>query len=303
MKRNAQIKIVAGLLIALVVAILLIFKDNRNLDNLDSSAVPVVKRDKNQSRTVTNHETIAIPGVGRLAYRSKNLGFASDQWMKQINSIVEEAYTQTEEDLAWRDENGRWNKVDVYYGEDGEILHFSVNKGLFKTYPLDDKAIDNLQNEQGLAILRFGYPESLLKSGYSTNDFVKDTVHDWDTGAEDESPRFEVEVTPVIVKVVSTGKPMNSVKDPSLLGVEIPMLFVKTGSYISVDEAPIVAETSVDGFSYSESIRRTWELKPYAPVKLGETFAIPKIGAGIPLNEPLMEAWKKRQTVDKESGE
>jgi hypothetical protein len=155
--------------------------------------------------------------------------------------------------IETRDEANAWAATVVHYGSDGRIVQIAINKGTFDTYPLDEVAISEMQDMHGMAIVKIGYPDNLIKSGYNNEDFIAATKDYWDRFGDD----IECEITPVVVKVVPiTLSKRYSETNPysKYMGQEFPMILVKTGRNYQKGDAGFITGTFTDQFSHSESV-------------------------------------------------
>jgi hypothetical protein len=235
---------------------------------------------------------VLIRGVGNLAYRTKLLNHKTQDWIRIAAAKNSSSIPPVEEYIEQRTIENEWPNTDVYFGEHGEILHISLNKGKFETYPLDDNAIAELQSMQGHAIVKLGYPDEWLDSGYTKEDFLAATYDRWNkyhSGNE-----FEYEITPVVVKITPEYR-LSTSQNLHLIGREFPMILVKGGRKFYSDEGTYQTGTFTDAYTHGESIFRSWGLIPYVPIEIDGKMTLPPLGAGVSYKEPLMEIWKERQ--------
>jgi hypothetical protein len=247
--------------------------------------------DRRISKESVNNN-ILIRGVGNLKYRTNLLNHKPVDLIRIVAAKLPSKLPPVEEYIEQRTIENEWPKTDLYFGKNDQILHISLNKGKFQTYPLDDNAVAELQSMQGHAIVKLGYPDDLLDSGYTKEDFLTATYDRWDkyhSGNE-----FEYEITPVVVKITPEYK-LSTSENWHLIGKEFPMILVKSGRKFYSDEGTYQTGTFTDAYKHDESIFRSWGLIPYVPIEIDGKMTLPPLGAGVSYKEPLMEAWKKRQ--------
>jgi hypothetical protein len=265
-----------------------------SLSKVESKSAAEQGLQNNPTANVGESNKLLVPGVGKISYATKRLHPKTDDWLKMVNARTTIYSAPIEAQIEARDEANAWAATEVYYGADGRILRIAINKGTFDTFPLDDVAIRDMQEIHGMAIVKIGYPDDLIESGYNNEDFIAATKDHWDRFGTD----FECEITPVVVKVVPITRTKGySETNPysKYMGQEFPMILVKTGRNHQRDDAGFITGTFIDEFSHSESVFRAWGLDPYVPMEEDGKMVLPKIGAFAVHREPLMEAWKKRQ--------
>lgn len=234
-------------------------------------------------------QTVSVEGIGEIIFKSVTKQVPSIDWLRSLKNESEDA-------LLRRVDGEGWNKPDVYFGENGEILHISVNKGNFDTVPFDSQALTKLQSEQGFSIVGAGYPANLLESGFSPNDFIKATSDYWDRGMGDSS--IETEITPVIVEIVPTGMPIDEFRKP-LLHKRVPMVLVKEANIAApLHEPAILTDSKFDIVPVEKRVRRSWALKPYTS-KTGISGEVEIPRGGVLFDEPLKEAWEHAKSEEK----
>jgi hypothetical protein len=240
---------------------------------------------------LSSAQTVSVEGVGDIRFKSVTKQFPSIDWLRRLKH-------ESEDSLLRRVDGEGWNKPDVYFGGNGEILHISVNKGNHKTVPFDSQALKKLQDEQGFSIVGAGYLADLLESGYPPDDFIKATSGYWDRGLGDST--IEIEITPVIIEIVPTGMPIDDLRKP-LLHRRIPMILVKEANIAApLHEPAILTESKFDSVPVEKRVRRSWALKPYtSSTGISGEFDIPR--GGVVFDEPLKEAWE--QVKSQERGE
>jgi hypothetical protein len=185
----------------------------------------------NSHNKVADNKKVLVKGVGSIKYATKQLGFKPENWLRIFADNKPSEISPIESEIEWRNAEGEWPKIDVYYGDEGQILQIGINKGEFDSYPLDDVAIRDMQEMFGIAIVRLGYPDDLIDSGYSDNQFILATENHWNKLAKPGSG-YECEITPVVVKVVPVtrnGRFSETNPYSKYMGQEFPMILVKTG--------------------------------------------------------------------------
>jgi hypothetical protein len=229
-------------------------------------------------------QIVSVGGIGEIGFSSATPRIPSIDWLRRLE-------LESDEVLSRRIEGGNWNKPDVYFGKDGEILHIAVNKGNHDTIQFDSQSIKKLQDEQGLMIVSSGYPEGMLESGYNSDDFIKATFEFWDRGMGD--PAVEIEITPVVVEIVPTGTAIDNFRR-QWLHQRLPMILVKeTDVSAPLHESAIHTESSYDRVPVESRVRRSWALKPYTPASGATVGSDGFPRGGVVFDEPLKAAWER----------
>lgn len=234
-------------------------------------------------------QAVSVGGIGEIKFKSVETQVSSIDWLRRLKM-------DSDDSLLRRMEVDGWNKPDVYFGENGEILHIAVNKGNYKTIPFDSQALKKLQDEQGFSVIGAGYPSGLLESGYTSDDFIKATSEYWDRGMGDAN--VEIEITPVMVEIVPTGMPIDDNRKP-FLHQKFPMILVKWAyGAPPLSEAAILTESKFDSVPVEKRVRRSWALKPYTR-KAGASDGIEIPRGGVLFDEPLKEAWEQARSEER----
>jgi hypothetical protein len=282
-----KIRILAAgcLLIAIALSVFLVQSGNHEDENVKVSGEREPRsHDVEPSNLSSREQLVVIGGVGEIRFKTVDRGLPSIDWLRRLDIDNEEA-------LSLRISKEAWNKPDVYFGEQGEILHITVNKGNFKTVSFDIDAIRKLQEEQGFLIIKSGYPDGLIESGYKPDDFIEATYEFWDRGMG--YPGIEIEITPVLVEIVPTGMPIDDLRK-QLLHQRIPMILVKESDAAAPSHEPaILTDSKFDSVPVDQRVRRSWALKPYTQIfgAVGAETEIPS--GGVLFDEPLKDAWEK----------
>lgn len=188
-----------------------------------------------------------------------------------------------------------WRKPAVYYDRHGQILHVAFPAEIPATISLESMAEDEFRNKNGLAIVRHGYPAD-LPAEKLRSDFLRASLQYWETGGE--ALGIEVDMTPVIVKVLSSGPDLGTA-DKSLHGAEVPMILIKMGRQFAADDYAVLTNSRFDAVDPKDRVRRTWLLIPYVTNDQNSVPKLPDISGGAVIDEPKAEAWEKLQTEGK----
>lgn len=282
-----KIKSTTAFGLLLVVVAIAIFKSEWGQDDHGEAEYADEGRSSNdvvESGTPTRGQFVAIEGVGAIRFSSAEKLVPSVDWLRRFGLESDDA-------LSRRIEGEKWNRPDVYFGEDGEILHITVNRGNYDTVQFDLQALKKLQDEQGLLIVRSGYPDGTVESGYKSDDFIKATFEFWDRGMGD--PAVEIEITPVVVEIVSTGTAFDDLRS-QWLHQRLPMILVKeTDVSAPLHEVAILTDSKYDRVPVESRVRRSWTLRTYIPASGAtvESGELPR--GGVVLDEPLKAVWQQ----------
>ncbi len=205
--RKRSTTVIGFLLLAIAGGILVVKWANLPIGETEAVKEDGAAKDAVDQTNLSSAQTVSVEGVGEIRFKSVTKQFPSIDWLRRLKN-------ESEESLLRRIDGEGWNKPDVYFGGNGEILHLAINKGDHKTVPFDSQALKELQDEQGFSIVGVGYPAGLLESGCPPDDFIKETSEYWDRGMGDST--IEIEIAPVIIEIVPTGMPIDELRKPLL---------------------------------------------------------------------------------------
>lgn len=234
--------------------------------------------------------TVTASMVGKIRFKETKTEFPPGEWLGQTHPADPFAaepgpliYEPYPDELIQS-----WTKPTVYWGESGEIVHASFNRGKYETVSLDGRAEEDLRDRSGLAIVRSGIPDNTGDIEKLNKGMLTAGVERWVQGAEGGD--WEVEITPVIAEVLFAKDSGAATRNRDLVGQQIPMILVKVGYPYSGDN-PVRTGTDLDDVPEGGRIRRTWYLQPYSP----DGGSLPSVGGAALFDEPLLKAWKEQK--------
>ncbi len=230
----------------------------------------------------TPEPLVEISGLGTLPYHevTKSLNF---------NELLYRCGLITEGDYETRLKTGRKATADVYLNEKGEIIHICYQKGLYKTKSRDVEAMayfrDDPRGGPMLEIDGFGIPGLTLDNSEMLEEFLRVSL------IRSSSECDEYEVTPVMVDVI--GGYQDHPMYRKYVGRRIPMVLRKRTSGM-----PGSDEYRVDYVDYEREdiVRREWCLTSFLPDLESEDGGGLEVSRGKVWDEPLLEAWERRQS-------
>lgn len=238
--------------------------------------------DLHRSKSDTRSPTTNISGLGELPYNEVKRHM-------DLNQILLRCGIITEGDYEMNLKTGRKATADVYLNEKGEIVHISFQKGLYKTKSRDAEVMADFGSTNSpphgrIAIVSIGVPGLTLENTEMLKSFL---THGTIQSTVNSDGRFELEVTPVIGEVTGVYT-----RRPDYIGRRFPMILKKCASGMPTSDA------FIDGYQdyrREELIRREWTLAPFLADPLADDKRIPAISDGGVYDEPLLEAWERRQ--------
>jgi hypothetical protein len=125
--------IVAGVTMLVMAAIVFFFQpyEIANPSLVTKESANPTTNDGNHSTTKVSEDIIAIRGIGSFVYHKKILNCKTEDLMRSVSNRIPSDIAPTEEDIEWRNSEGRWANTNVYFGDNEQILHISLNKGKF----------------------------------------------------------------------------------------------------------------------------------------------------------------------------
>ena len=228
-----------------------------------------------------NPHVESVAGLGEIAASRIEKGIRADELLVQYGLIE-----AREADVYAQD--GIVPEIDVLFGEAGEILHLSFQKGHYQTKEWSGEKVLKWMEEGTLGgnrIVQIGIPELTLDNEDMMKSLLRKTKGDIDSIGQKGRENIEFEITPVIVEITEAFS-----GDPRYVGKRFPMLLERS----SHGPPSIGEDWGIQWPERAEIVRRIWSLNPFLPDPSAEDGLLPNIGSGGVFDEPLLDAWRRR---------